>query len=78
MEQEMESQNPAMPRQRFALRAAIIEAGFLRYNHFARVIGIDQGYLSRVLSGFIFPSGRAQRLIANRLGMTLHELRRLL
>ena len=62
MEQEMESQNPAMPRQRFALRAAIIEAGFL----------------SRVLSGFIFPSGRAQRLIANRLGMTLHELRRLL
>ena len=78
MKRETNSQTPAMPSQRFALRAAIIEAGFLRYNHFAKAIGINQAYVNRVLTGFMFPSGRVQRLMARELGLNLSELRRLL
>jgi transcriptional regulator with XRE-family HTH domain len=72
------SNEPTVPQRRFLLCAEIIRAEFRNYSQFSRRIGIDPAYISKVLNGFIFPSAKVQRLMADQLGLSLRELRKLL
>lgn len=63
------------PAYRYALRGEIYKAGFRSCREFARKSGVDPGYLSRIITGHIFPSAHVQKIIASELGVTLREFR---
>ena len=68
----------ATPLKRFKLKARVIESGYESFTGFAEEVGIHRVYLSQVLNGHAFPSPALQRKLAERLGLTIRELRELL
>jgi len=66
------------PRYRFKLKSFIIKSGFKSTTEFARNSGISTPLMSNVVSGWILPGPRIQKLMAERLGITLKKLGSLL
>ncbi|UCF01631.1 MAG: helix-turn-helix transcriptional regulator [Deltaproteobacteria bacterium] len=68
----------AAPEPRLRLRARVYTAGYRTMTTLASEMGVHLTALSRVLNGHDWPSPRMQRRLADKLGLTLRELRELL
>ena len=66
------------PLKRGKLKGRVFESGYETLTVFAEEVGIHRVYLSQVLNGITFPSPALQRRLAEKLGLTLRELRELL
>lgn len=66
------------PQYRFALRGKIHGAGYKSLSEFAEQIGVTASRISRVVSGWEWPSPTVEREMAQTLGMTLREFKELL
>jgi plasmid maintenance system antidote protein VapI len=66
------------PPYRYKLRARLAERGYRTQRELAEAIGLRPDRISRVISGWEIPSPELARRMADRLGMTLEELRSLL
>ncbi len=67
-----------VPVTRYQLKARVIETGHDTFTKFAESVRISPVYLSQILNGYSFPSPALQSRMAEKLGLTLRELRELL
>ena len=68
----------ATPMVRLRLKARVYEAGYPTFQELAYNLKIHPTMLSKVLNGHEFPSPALQRKLAERLALTIKELRELL
>ena len=76
--EELHAVDTATPTYRFRLKGLIHASGFRRVRDFAEATGLDEAQLSRVLNGWHLPPPTMQRAIAEGLGISLAELKRML
>ena len=70
--------NNKMPEYRFALKAQLAMAGYKTISEFADQAGVTPSRISRIVTGYEFPSMALQNRIARALGINTNELNRLL
>ena len=78
MSQETKNTKSLTPRFRFRLKAKIIESGYETLTDFSKKTGIDVARISKIVRGWEVPGHHIQRIMAQRLGITLSELKELL
>jgi hypothetical protein len=66
------------PEYRFKLRAKIAEAQFRTLTDFSRILGINVSQVSRVVSGWEWPSPKLQQDMAKALHVSFEEFQGLL
>jgi hypothetical protein len=66
------------PAYRYKLKARVHEAGFETVKQFCESIGATEPEISNIIRGWTVPGRRLQQRLAQGLGITLAELRRLL
>jgi transcriptional regulator with XRE-family HTH domain len=67
-----------MPEFRFALKAQVAMAGYKSISELARQVGVTPSRISRMVTGYEFPSVDLQNGIARALGVDVRQLGRLL
>ncbi|MFC1532889.1 helix-turn-helix domain-containing protein [Thermodesulfobacteriota bacterium] len=66
------------PDYRFQLRSQIAAAGFRTITEFSKAVGVDVSRISRIVSGWEYPSPKLARAMADALSITPKELKELL
>ena len=77
MPQVVENNN-VIPEYRFALKAQLAMAGYKTISEFAHRAGVTPSRISRIVTGYEFPSVGLQNRIARVLGIDIKQLSRLL
>jgi len=66
------------PNYRYFLKARVHECGFKTIKGLAETMEADPNRISRIISGWEFPSAKLQIQIAKKLNLTLSELGKML
>jgi len=68
----------SLPSYRYGLKGKVHAAGFRTMREFAEVTKIDEALLSRIVTGWLYPSPKQQVSISRALRIAMGELRELL
>ena len=66
------------PRFRYAFKARIIEAGYKIMGEFSEALGVKLSRISTIIQGWEIPGPSLQRKLAQKLGISLRELKGLI